>query len=91
MLLVTHAIYYLKYVDKILIMESGRIVEQGSFEKLKNSVRFKEILSLLSKNEDDPKKKKESVDLLGDLEEEKEEELVVEPAKVEEVVHEVKE
>jgi ABC-type multidrug transport system ATPase subunit len=90
-LLVTHAIYYLKYVDKILIMESGRIVEQGSFEKLKNSVRFKEILSLLSKNEDDPKKKKESVDLLGDLEEEKEEELVVEPAKVEEVVHEVKE
>lgn len=89
--MVTHAIYYLKYVDKILIMESGRIVEQGSFEKLKNSVRFKEILSLLSKNEDDPKKKKESVDLLGDLEEEKEEELVVEPAKVEEVVHEVKE
>lgn len=40
-LLVTHAIYYLKYVDKILIMEGGRIVEQGSFDKLKNSARFK--------------------------------------------------
>lgn len=47
-LLVTHAIYYLKYVDKILIMEGGRIVEQGSFDKLKNSARFKEIVALLN-------------------------------------------
>lgn len=51
-ILITHAIYYLKYVDKILIMEGGRIVEQGSFEKLKNSTRFKEIVALL-----DPQKK----------------------------------
>lgn len=62
-LLVTHAIYYLKYVDKILIMDNGRIVEQGSFDKLKNSVRFREILELLNK-EEDPKKKKASINLL---------------------------
>lgn len=60
----THAIYYLKYVDKILIMEAGRIVEQGSFEKLKNSVRFREILALLTDKSEDSKKKKHSVDLL---------------------------
>lgn len=64
LLLVTHALYYLKHVDKILIMENGRVVEQGSFEKLKNSVRFREILSLLSEKNEDPKKKKQSVDLL---------------------------
>ena len=67
----THALYYLKYVDKIIIMEAGKIVEQGSFEKLKNSVRFKEILELLN-DKTDPEKKKKSVDLLN-LEEEHEE------------------
>lgn len=30
--LVTHALYYLKYVDKVLLLEDGRIVEQGSYE-----------------------------------------------------------
>ena len=81
-LLVTHAIYYLKYVDKIIIFDNGRIVEQGSFEKLKNSVRFREILSLLLEKTDEAKKKK-SVDLLDvDLEEEeKEVEIVLQPGK----------
>ncbi len=30
-ILVTHALYYLKYVDKVIIMEEGRIVEQGNY------------------------------------------------------------
>lgn len=42
-ILVTHALYYLKYVDKVLIMENGTIIEQGSYEKIKNSARFREI------------------------------------------------
>lgn len=40
-ILVTHALYYLKYVDKVLIMEGGTIVEQGTYEKIKNSARFR--------------------------------------------------
>ena len=87
-ILVTHAIYYLKYVDKIIIFDNGKIVEQGSFEKLKNSVRFREILALLLDKSEDPKKKK-SVDLMNvDMEEDEElleeEEIVIQPVKPEE-------
>ena len=55
-------------------MEDGRVVEQGSYEKLKNSARFKEIYSAMMK--DEKKKRSNSVDLLEDieLEEKKEEE-----------------
>lgn len=79
--LVTHALYYLKYVDKVLIMEDGRIVEQGSYEKLKNSARFKEIYSAMMK--DEKKKRSNSVDLLEDveIEEKKEEEELLEEKK----------
>ena len=64
--LVTHALYYLKYVDKVLIMEDGRVVEQGSYEKLKNSARFREIYSAMMK--DEKRKRSGSVDLLEDVE-----------------------
>jgi ABC-type bacteriocin/lantibiotic exporter with double-glycine peptidase domain len=30
-ILVTHALHYLKYVDKVFIMEEGAIVEQGNY------------------------------------------------------------
>lgn len=40
-ILVTHALYYLKYVDKVLIMEDGRVVEQGTYDKIRNSARFR--------------------------------------------------
>ena len=59
----THALYYLKYVDKVLIVEDGRIVEQGSYDKIRNSKRFKDIYDAMMK---DDKKKKGSVDLLED-------------------------
>ncbi len=48
-ILVTHALYYLKYVDKVLVFEDGRIVEQGSYEKLKNSARFRELHASMMK------------------------------------------
>jgi ABC-type bacteriocin/lantibiotic exporter with double-glycine peptidase domain len=40
-ILITHALYYLKYVDKILIMEEGMIVEQGTYDEIKSGKRFK--------------------------------------------------
>lgn len=48
--LITHALYYLKYVDKVLILENGRIVEQGNYEMIRNSNRFKEIYSSMMKD-----------------------------------------
>ena len=65
-ILVTHALYYLKYVDKVLIVEDGRIVEQGSYEKIKNSARFREIHEAMMK--DNQRKKSGVVDLLDDVE-----------------------
>lgn len=50
-ILVTHALYYLKYVDKVLIMEEGKIVEQGNYETIKNGTRFKEIFNSMMKDE----------------------------------------
>lgn len=60
--LITHALYYLKYVDKVLILENGRIVEQGSYDAIRNSHRFKEIYSVMMKEE--KKARSESVNLL---------------------------
>ena len=61
-ILVTHALYYLKYVDKVLIMEAGRVVEQGNYDKIRNSARFRSIYDAMMK--DEKKKRSESVDLL---------------------------
>lgn len=60
--LITHALYYLKYVDKVLIMEAGRIVEQGSYDQIRTSARFKEIYSMMMKEE--KKRRSSSINLL---------------------------
>ena len=53
-------------MDKVLIVEDGRIVEQGSYDKIKNSARFREIYEAMMK--DEKRKRSGSVDLL-DMEE----------------------
>lgn len=64
--LVTHTMSYLKYVDQIFIMETGRIVEQGNYDKIKNGTRYKDIYEAMMKG--DKKKRSQSADLLEDLE-----------------------
>lgn len=54
-ILVTHALYYLKYADKVLIMEEGKIVEQGSYETIRNCSRFKEMHANMMKDSKDKK------------------------------------
>jgi ATP-binding cassette subfamily B protein len=34
-ILITHRLYNLKFVDRIYVIDKGEIVEQGSFEELK--------------------------------------------------------
>lgn len=36
-ILVTHALQYLAHADNVIVMENGRIAEQGSFDALLNS------------------------------------------------------
>jgi len=42
--LITHALYYLKHVDYIYVVDNGRIVEQGTFEEINNSAILEEVL-----------------------------------------------
>jgi ABC-type multidrug transport system fused ATPase/permease subunit len=37
-------------VDKVLIIENGKIVEQGSYEAIRASSRFKDIYSAMMKD-----------------------------------------
>ena len=48
-ILVTHALYYLKYADKVLMLEEGKIVEQGSYDVIKNCSRFKDMYAAMMK------------------------------------------
>lgn len=43
-------------------MEEGRVVEQGNYEKIKMSARFRDIYDAMMK--DEKKKRSESADLL---------------------------
>ncbi len=61
-ILITHALYYLKYVDKILIMDQGKIVEQGSYDVICQSARFRDIYSTMMKEE--KKRRSSSINLL---------------------------
>jgi ATP-binding cassette subfamily B protein len=43
-IIITHRLYNLKFADRILVMDQGEIVEQGTFEELKsNSVLFNQL------------------------------------------------
>lgn len=55
-ILVTHALYYLKYVDKIYILESGAIVDSGDYDKIRATQRFQIIYANVTKGaEQEPK------------------------------------
>ena len=42
-ILVTHALYYMKYMDLIIMLDKGEIMEMGDYETLHSSKRFQEI------------------------------------------------
>ncbi|KAK0161586.1 hypothetical protein PV327_010042 [Microctonus hyperodae] len=57
-ILITHQVHFLKQADIIAVMEHGFIRNQGSFNSLKSSNEFNEILNQL--NEDDTIEKKDN-------------------------------
>lgn len=71
-LLVTHALYYLKYVDKIFILEAGEIVDAGDYDKIRSTRRFQAIYENLTKGHESelPAPDAESEDEGEDREEE---------------------
>ena len=50
-ILVTHAIDFLDRVDKIIIMDKGRIHNQGTYEELKDDEKFKQIIKHITRAE----------------------------------------
>lgn len=48
-ILVTHAIDFIHKADKIIYMESGKIVHQGVFEEIKEKEEIKELLEIQNK------------------------------------------
>ena len=50
-ILVTHAIDFLDRVDKIIIMDKGKIQNQGTYEELKDDEKFKQIIKHITRAE----------------------------------------
>jgi ATP-binding cassette, subfamily C (CFTR/MRP), member 1 len=50
-ILITHAIDFLDQVDKIIVMEKGKILHQGSFAELKHLEYFQTILDHMRKED----------------------------------------
>ena len=48
-ILVTHALYYMKYMDLIIMLDKGEIVEMGDYEAIHSSKRFQEIYEKFKK------------------------------------------
>ena len=49
-IIVTHAIQYIKYADRILIMEEGRIIKQGTYSEVQDTPLFLELLQIFQKD-----------------------------------------
>lgn len=47
--MVTHAIVYAEHADYIVVMKKGEVVEQGTYEQVRDSPYFKEIEELEAK------------------------------------------
>jgi ABC-type multidrug transport system ATPase subunit len=49
-ILITHALYYLKYTDNIFVIEDGSAHLQGSYNELKQIPQFNDLLNKIKKN-----------------------------------------
>lgn len=49
-ILITHALYYLKYTDYIFVMDNGQIDLKGTYSELKEIPHFNELLNKIKKN-----------------------------------------
>lgn len=58
-LMTTHALQYIEEVDRIVFMEDGQIIEQGTYEKLMNNEKFRLFLSKQKEIEEEENEQKE--------------------------------
>jgi len=59
-IMVTHAIDFLDKVDRIIVMDKGRIIYDGTFNELKSNDYFKLILSHMDKDDSESDEEKDS-------------------------------
>lgn len=48
--LITHALYYLKYADHIFVIDDGSVNLQGNYSELKKNPQFNELLQKIKNN-----------------------------------------
>lgn len=58
--LVTHAIDFLKFADRIVILKEGRIWANGSFEELQSNPHLQEVLAIKKRNLEETQAKQTS-------------------------------
>lgn len=75
-ILVTHAIDFIHLADRIFIMKDGFIVEQGSYESLKETEILKELLKINEINNDIESTQVEKTTTTSNFDEESEEQKI---------------
>ncbi|KRX07923.1 P-loop containing nucleoside triphosphate hydrolase [Pseudocohnilembus persalinus] len=50
-ILVTHALYYMKYMDYIYLMDNGKIEDEGTYDVMKNTEHFVQIYEKFMKHQ----------------------------------------
>ena len=69
-LLVTHAVEFLDRVDRILMIEDGKIILDGTFNQLKDTHNFKTIVESMGKYDENENNNEENKEEIEDSEQE---------------------
>lgn len=58
--LVTHAIDFIHFADKIFLMDDGKIVAQGTYDEIQDNVKLQNLININKINNGTPSRETES-------------------------------
>jgi ABC-type transport system involved in cytochrome bd biosynthesis fused ATPase/permease subunit len=64
-LIITHALHFLKYADKIFYVENGRITFRGTYENIKKEDFFKQYMEEKEAQKKEEEEKKKATEPVG--------------------------